>query len=804
MEIPCLSTATSPHSAPDCPHGKPYSTGLAIVLFMLLCSVSLLVTGCGKPTPGQQEASDTPRPAATREKGADQRQRNPERRPRSHDYDFKNYIETGDLKALQKRGTIRFVGLTADEDDMLPRKSIVTLRHFQLALELANRLGLEAHWIQTTSPAKALQMLKEGKADVLAGNLTRTEQRQQKFDLTDPIDHSRQQLVTGKNGPDIREVENLKGLTLIALADSTFAKTAKRLGREISGLTVKFGELPPHDNIDALVDRLNAQKNAVTIFDSNTLKRVLEYRKDITGGAFVSEEEDIVWAMRKDSPELKLRINNFFTHKLVRTRDDRGSSWTDIKKSRVLRLLTYNGATSYFMWKGALMGFDYDLAIKFAKKHNLELELIVVPYGESLIDWLKQNKGDIAGASTTITEERKRQGVAFSASYFEVAEQVISNSKQPKIETLQDLNGKTITVRAFSSFIETAKKLQQAGIKLKLDVADPDVSYEQLINMVADGEIAATIVDANAAEIAASLGKTLSPGVVLTDPRKQGWMVKSENKTLLEKVSAFIEEYRKTEEYAVKVNTYFKPNKNFNKKMLARLKPGEDLSPYDKLVKKVARQYQLDWRLVTAQMWQESSFNPKAESSVGAQGLLQVMPRTAEEMGYPPPLFEPKKAIEAGVKYLDWIRDRFESDVSLENRLWFSLAAYNAGIGHLYDAQRLARQLNLKDNVWFGNVEKAMLRLSEPRYYKNARYGYARGAEPVQYVRNISELYKAYTDISSGDIAARPLPGPLTGFRQHQVLLYYREKINPGLRPQEKSDPDIPKGADYRAHPTRP
>ncbi|WP_226702509.1 transporter substrate-binding domain-containing protein [Microbulbifer elongatus] len=725
------------------------SGGIASIaksLCTLLLTAALVLIGCGQDTGTSLRQAGTVHPAGESKRQA-----------KTHPI---NYIETGDLEAIKKRGMIRFVGLTAIEDEMLPRKSIVTLRHYGLALELANNLGLEAHWTQVGTPAKALQLLKEGKADVLAGNLTSTETRQQQFGLSEHIARSRQQLVTGEHGPKIENIEDLKGQTLSVLAGSTFADTAKALQEKVPNLTIKEWEIQEADDIDILIDKLNAQKDTISIFDSDTLQRALQYRHDITPGAYVSEAEDIVWAVRKDASKLRLSINNFFTKKLVKPHEDRGSSWADIKKSRVLRLLTYNGPTSYFMWKGTLMGFDYDLAMKFAKKHDLELEVIVVPYDESLVEWLEQNKGDIAGASTTITPERKKMGIAFSAPYLEIPEQILSHSKHAKIANLQDLNGKTVTVRAFSSFIDTAKKLQQAGIDLELKIADPTVSYAQLANMVASGEVAITIADANAVEIAASLHDTLVPGVIVTDPREQGWMVKTENRKLLEKVSEFIREYRKTDDYAKTVKAYFKPSGQFNKKLAARLKPGEDLSPYDSLVKEVALDYEVDWRLITAQMWQESSFDPQAESPVGAQGLLQVMPRTAKDMGYPPPLFEPERAVQAGVKYLDWIRNRFDSDITLENRLWFALAAYNAGIGHLYDAQRLANELGYDPHVWFDNVEKAMLKLSEPRYFSKARYGYARGAEPVQYVRNISKLYQAYTDLTSGDVTARALQTP--------------------------------------------
>jgi membrane-bound lytic murein transglycosylase F len=177
------------------------------------------------------------------------------------------------------------------------------------------------------------------------------------------------------------------------------------------------------------------------------------------------------------------------------------------------------------------------------------------------------------------------------------------------------------------------------------------------------------------------------------------------------------------------------------------------LSPYDELAKKYALKHNLDWRLVVAQMWQESNFDPEAESHMGAQGLMQVMPRTAQEMGFKPPLFDPEHSVYAGTKYLDWVKNRFENELPADERLWFSLAAYNAGIGHLRDARALARQLGLDPNKWFDNVEVAMLKLSEPRYFEKARHGYARGEEPVLYVRNIRDLYRAYTDVSTGDVA---------------------------------------------------
>ncbi|MBB5209897.1 transporter substrate-binding domain-containing protein [Microbulbifer hydrolyticus] len=739
---------------------KPRRSPLALAACLF---VALLLPGCDRQTnreetpqapttQGQQQERTTPTP----EKNS------PPRRTKSRDYDFQNYTETGDLNALKKRGTIRFIGLAADEDDMLPRSAVITQRHFDLAMKLADQLGLEPRWIQVDTPEHALTMLKEGKADILAGNLTRTEEREKNFNLSQTMITAHQVLVTGADSPSIDKISELEGRTLSTLEGSTYAKSAKALQEKIPNLTLKFFAIKKSDNPDTLLDWLNQRKGVVTILDSNIVDNALKYRQDFHKGAAIGDKEEIVWAVRKNAPELKRKLNNFFTRTLVTAPDRTRSDWKSIKKSRVLRLLTYNGPTSYFIWQGALMGFDHDLVLKFAKAHDLELQLIVVPHDENLIDWLKDGKGDIAGASSTITDERKSQGIEFTTPYLEMPEQVLSNSKKPKVESLQDLNGRTLTLRAYSSFIETAKSLKKSGIDVKIEIAAPDISYEHLINMVADGELEATIVDAGAARIQASLRDSLVPGIEVSDPRPQGWMVNTGNEKLLEKLNEFIQNYRKTDDYATKVRMYFTPDKRFSKKVAAEIQPGKDISPYDDLVKAAAEKYEIDWLFVVAQMWQESSFNPKAESPVGAQGLLQVMPRTAEEMGYPPPLFDPRRGLEAGIKYMHWLQDRFDAEVDLENKLWFSLAAYNAGIGHVYDAQRLADKLGLDRNVWFDNVEKAMLKLSEPRYFNKARYGYARGAEPVEYVRNISQLYRTYSDINSESVRTRlpQLPPP--------------------------------------------
>jgi membrane-bound lytic murein transglycosylase F len=153
-------------------------------------------------------------------------------------------------------------------------------------------------------------------------------------------------------------------------------------------------------------------------------------------------------------------------------------------------------------------------------------------------------------------------------------------------------------------------------------------------------------------------------------------------------------------------------------------------------------------------MYQESRFNPKAKSHMGAKGLMQLMPRTAKAMGVENTA-DPDSNILGGVKYLDWLRDRFDSELPISDRLWFTLASYNAGHGHVYDARRLAQQLGHDPDRWFGHTEKAMLLLSQKKYAKNARFGFVNGTEPVNYVRDIRQRFEAYIELSR-QVASMP------------------------------------------------
>ena len=664
---------------------------------------------------------------------------------------FSNYKETGDLPAIRERGIIRFVRLDEDPEKIFPRNAVVTQSHTRLAERLAKKLKLEPRFLIVETPKEAMNAVINGEADIIADNVVATEERRKILSLSEPIFQTYRVLITGKSGPDISDVKQLKDLELTVLADSLLAEEARRLAKQDPSANVTVREIPVDELYAEFFSSLDGNSPIVTIVANSTVQDWLRHRGDIKVGGRVGDNIAIGWAVRKDAKKLRNRINNFLTNTLVKAPPQRKADWKSIKESGVLRFATHNGP-GYLLWKGVLTGLDYDLASQFAEQNELELQVVVIPEDRDLVDVVKSGEADFAGASSTITENRRKQGVEFSTPILKTSQRILSNEKSPPINTVENLNGRTLTLHAHSAFIETAKKLQESGIGVQVKIAPEGVTIYEIIDDVSRGKLDATLEDSDLVDVQVALHPGLITGVAVSEPLPQGWMVAQGNDSLLREINVFLQKFLQNKKNRAWVDSYFKPDERLLKQAKARIKPGQDLSPFDQLAKKYALKHGLDWRLVVAQMWQESNFDPKAESHVGAQGLLQVMPRTAQEMGFNPPLFDPDNAVEAGTKYLKWVRERFEDELPADERLWFSLAAYNAGIGHLRDARVLAKQLNLDPNKWFDNVEIAMLKLSEPRYFEKARYGYARGAEPALYVRNIRDLYRAYTDLASGDV----------------------------------------------------
>jgi len=657
-------------------------------------------------------------------------------------------VEKRDLAALRQRGTLRILVRRFDDQDLPRHGSSIAQQREEMA-DFAQQLGLQPEWVYIADFNELIPALLDGRGDVIVANMTVTKSRKHKVAFTVPLDSAHEQLIASATNRIPKKLDELAGRTLGVQQGTTFFETALDLKDRIPGLKIRI--LPAEWTREHMLSKLAEGDIDLIIQDSNLLNHLLAGRSDISILWTFEKPRTMAWAIRKDSDRLRGALNRFLYQQCLVQEKNRihTGDFQKIKERKVLRLIMRNNASAYFLWRGELLGFEYELASRFASSNNLRLEVVVAPTHRDMIPMLVEGEGDIVAAFLAETPERLARGVAFSRPYHYATELLVVRADDNRINTPSELAGRTVVVRRSSSYWETLRQWQKKGIDFTLRAAPETMETEEIIAKVADGTYDLTAADSHILGLEQTWRKDVRSAFPLGDPVPHGWVVRKGNDQLLEKINTFFNQEYRGLFYNMTYNKYFKkpreaPPRNRSGSLTAS--DGKQLSPYDEIVKNRAAQYGFDWRLICAQMYQESRFDPEAISWSGAQGLMQLMPKTAREMGFDN-LKQPASGIHAGVKYLDWIRRQFSKELTDGQVIPFSLAAYNAGIGHVRDAQRLARKQGWNPDIWFGHVEKAMLLLAQPEYARHARYGYCRGQEPVRYVRQIQTRYDAYRQL---------------------------------------------------------
>jgi membrane-bound lytic murein transglycosylase F len=424
----------------------------------------------------------------------------------------------------------------------------------------------------------------------------------------------------------------------------------------------------------------------------------------------------------------------------------------DIKKRGKLIALTDNSSTSFYIYRGEPMGFEYELLKAFSHEIGVELVIYVVKDLDDIFNQLNQGKGDIVAANMTVTKERSKI-VSFSEPLMMTKQVLIqkkSNEASSKmIQNTTELIGKEIHVRKKSSFYTRLNSLSnEIGGEINIIEVAGDYDTETLIKKVALGDIEYTIADENVAMINQTYYNNIDISVAISFPQKIAWAVRNSSPNLLEVINIWLKGHTKTAEFAFLQKKYFKSAKSQRDRVNDHYSSlnGKQLSPYDAIIQVRAKLLKWDWKLLASQIFQESNFNPNAESWAGARGLMQVMPQTAAQYGQFN-LYSPYENLKVGTLYLAWL-DRIWQDKIMddEERIKFVLASYNAGLGHVYDARNLAVKLGKNPMLWDGHVAECMLLKSKNEYYQDevVKHGYCRGEEPYNYVKEILNRYEYY------------------------------------------------------------
>jgi len=449
----------------------------------------------------------------------------------------------------------------------------------------------------------------------------------------------------------------------------------------------------------------------------------------------------------------------------------------EIKESGTLRMITRYSSNTYFLNQGLEWGFEYELVKEFAKTHDLTLDVVVVEPEQNPYDMLNNGIGDVIAANYTITPARK-QYVAFTQPY-NLVEQILIFSdvlKNPpsSVEEMADRNI-PITVRSNSSYFQRLQNLQQAGIAVDIQLEPNKKDTESLLFEVAQGRHLATVADDNIFQAVSIYMNGLMKGPVIAQNDTIGWAVRKNADDLKEQMNTFLNQHfrfaeigeppkrsgflnvlrRRYFEGGSQVAGYYAPE--------SRMAKGGMISPYDELFKKVADSAGVDWLMLAAITAKETQFKPRAKSWTGAVGLMQILPRYSE-VKETKMLYDAETNVREGVRIITEHLNHY-AYMDSTNQWRFALAAYNAGQGHVADARRLAIDSNKNPNEWQHTAD-ALIKLMDRAYYKNARYGFCRGIETVNYVQDIINRYRTYQSIlmMAKDTEENEWPGVLGVF----------------------------------------
>jgi|KBSSwiStaDraftv2_1062776.scaffolds.fasta_scaffold10181_4 membrane-bound lytic murein transglycosylase MltF len=419
-----------------------------------------------------------------------------------------------------------------------------------------------------------------------------------------------------------------------------------------------------------------------------------------------------------------------------------------LRERRYIRALVLYNKTNFFYDGPQPHGVTYEALKEFEKFLNTKLNtgdkpvyIVFLPVSSSEgIQRMADGRGDIAASNIPITPDLQ-QTMDFSVPLREqVKEIVVTGPSAPQITSLDDLAGKEVFVRRTSRYWTNLEKLNEqftASGKPQIILREADVNLEDadILQMVSSGVVGITVMDDLVASLWVQIydGLTAHQDLQVASEDKIGWAMQKNTPELKKLIDEFLAGHKVGTVFGnTLLKRYFKDTKwAKNNTMPDEM---ERFKGAIQFFKKYGAQYDFDWLMIAAQAYQESGIDQSRRSPAGAVGVMQIKPSTAEDkaIGVSNVDTDMEKNIEAGVKYLHYISDRYLNDGKFTklNRGLFAFAAYNAGPGRVAQLRKQAQAEGLDPNKWFNNVELVAAKTI--------------GAETVTYVSNIYRYYVAY------------------------------------------------------------
>ncbi|MDN2664719.1 membrane-bound lytic murein transglycosylase MltF [Psychromonas sp. 14N.309.X.WAT.B.A12] len=418
---------------------------------------------------------------------------------------------------------------------------------------------------------------------------------------------------------------------------------------------------------------------------------------------------------------------------------------TDLEEMQARQTLimgTMNSALTYSFDGDNYSGLDYELGKKFAKYLNLKLIIKEYDDFDSLFSALEDNEIDFAGAGLTLTPKRAEK-YRSSPPYYYLSQTLVYHKGTYRPRDISDIDA-PVNVLKGSSHEENIKASLIDYPDLVINVLENE-DQESLLQKVAQKEIQYAIVDSTTLAQKQRYYPSLAEAFTIYEKQPVAWLIrKAQDDSFYSAMIEFMGNQYNSGTIAKVEEKYFGHIGDFDyvdtRIFLKRI--DSRLPKYEALFKQYATP-EVPWLLLASVSYQESHWNPKATSPTGVRGMMMLTLDTAKFVGVKNRV-NAEQSIQGGAKYLTQLIKRLPESIPEDERIWFALASYNIGLGHLLDVRRITKMREQNPDSW-ADVKENLPLLHERKWYTKTRYGYARGREAKHYVDNIREYLETLT-----------------------------------------------------------
>ena len=428
-----------------------------------------------------------------------------------------------------------------------------------------------------------------------------------------------------------------------------------------------------------------------------------------------------------------------------------------IQRRGHLDVLTLNSATTYYQDVDGPNGFEYQLASWFADSIGVEARIETVSSFAELYTELLFGSGDLVAAGLSEDESVYSRSVAYGPRYYAVTNQVLYRKfRADRPRAIGAQVGRRLKVIAGTAQARLLRELQTEHPELDWIEAD-DIGAEELIEQVDTGEVDYAIVASHDLALQRRFFPELRIAFEIGEPRQLRWaFLPGSEDSLARALDAFFTQIESDGRLDQLVHRHYSHVARFNysdiRTFTRRIET--HLPRYEALFREAADEVDIDWRLLAAIGYQESLWNARARSPTGVRGLMMLTLTTARQMKVKNRL-DPAQSIRGGARYFARVLKRVPGNIPEPDRTWFALAAYNVGMGHVQDARIITEQRGGDPDRWI-DVRDNLPLLARKKWYKQTKYGYARGWEPVKYVGNIRQYYDYLVGLDKKELRALP------------------------------------------------